>query len=62
MIPVAESVNIPFFSQFIDDSGTVRPNEVMTRSADAMLDELARITALVRPEAAPVSEPVVPVG
>jgi NAD(P)H-dependent FMN reductase len=62
MIPVAESVNIPFFSQFIDDSGTVRPNDLMTRSADAMLDELARVTALVRPEAHVVSEPVVPVG
>jgi NAD(P)H-dependent FMN reductase len=44
MIPVAESVNLPFFTQFIDDSGTVRPNDVMTRSADAMLDELARTT------------------
>jgi len=32
MIPIAESVNIPFFSQFIDDSGTVRPNDLMTRS------------------------------
>jgi NAD(P)H-dependent FMN reductase len=62
MIPIAESVNIPFFSQFIDDSGTVRPNDLMTRSADAMLDELARVTALVRPEAHVVSEPVVPVG
>ena len=50
MIPLAESVNIPFFSQFIDESGTVRPNEVMTRSATAMLDELARITALIRPK------------
>ena len=62
MIPVAESVNIPFFNQFIDDSGTVRPNDLMTRSADAMLDELARVTALVRPKTAAVSEPVVPVG
>jgi len=51
MIPVAESVNIPFFSQFIDASGVVQPNEVMTRAADAMLDELARVTALIRPNA-----------
>ena len=62
MIPIAESVNIPFFSQFIDDSGTVRPNDLMTRSADAMLDELVRVAALVRPKTAVVSEPVVPVG
>jgi NAD(P)H-dependent FMN reductase len=62
MIPVAESVNLPFFTQFIDDSGTVRPNDVMTRSADAMLDELARITALIRPKASVAPEPGVLVG
>ena len=62
MIPVAESVNLPFFTQFIDDSGAVRPNDVMTRSADAMLDELARITALIRPKVPVTSEPVVLVG
>jgi NAD(P)H-dependent FMN reductase len=57
MIPVAESVNLPFFTQFIDASGTVRPSDEMNRSADAMLDELARITALVRPKVSVVSEP-----
>jgi NAD(P)H-dependent FMN reductase len=62
MIPVAESVNLPFFTQFIDDSGAVRPNDVMTRSADAMLDELARITALIRPKVPVTSEPGVLVG
>jgi len=62
MIPVAESVNLPFFTQFIDDSGTVRPNDVMTRSAYAMLDELARITALIRPKVPVTSEPGVLVG
>jgi NAD(P)H-dependent FMN reductase len=62
MIPVAESVNLPFFTQFIDDSGTVRPNDVMTRSADAMLDELARITALIRPKASVAPEVGVLVG
>jgi NAD(P)H-dependent FMN reductase len=59
MIPVAESVNIPFFKQFIDDSGTVRPSAEMDRSADAMLDELARIAALIRPQAPVVDEPAV---
>jgi NAD(P)H-dependent FMN reductase len=62
MIPVAESVNLPFFTQFIDDSGTVQPNDVMTRSADAMLDELARITALIRPKVPVTSETGVLVG
>jgi NAD(P)H-dependent FMN reductase len=62
MIPVAESVNLPFFSQFIDDYGVVKPNDVMTRSANAMLDELARITALIRPKAAAEAESGVLVG
>jgi NAD(P)H-dependent FMN reductase len=62
MIPVAESVNLPFLAQFIDDSGAVRPNEMMTRSADAMLDELARITALIRPKTPVTPEPAVLVG
>lgn len=62
MIPVLESVNIPFFSQFIDEAGHVRPNDVMTRAADAMLDELVRITALLRPQAAGVADATVVAG
>jgi len=62
MVPVAESVNIPFFAQFIDGSGAVRPNDAMTRSADAMLDELARITALIRPKSTAATELGVLVG
>jgi hypothetical protein len=57
MIPVTESVNLPFFTQFIDDTGTVRPSDEMTRSADAMLDELVRITALIRANVPVASEP-----
>ena len=48
LLPVVESVNIPFFTQFIRD-GRVEPNEVMTHAADAMLDELVRIEAALRP-------------
>jgi NAD(P)H-dependent FMN reductase len=48
MVPVAENVNIPFHTQFIDD-GVVVPNEIMTQSADAMVDELVRIEAALRP-------------
>jgi NAD(P)H-dependent FMN reductase len=54
MVPVGESVNIPFFPQFIDEAGKVRPNDAMTRAADAMLDELIRITTLLRPQIADV--------
>ena len=62
MIPVAESVNIPFFGQFIDEAGKVRPNDAMTRAADAMLDELLRIRSLLRPQVAEVPDGMVLVG
>jgi NAD(P)H-dependent FMN reductase len=49
MVPVVESVNIPFFAQFMSDEGEVRANEVMQTSADAMLDELGRLEGALRP-------------
>lgn len=49
MVPVVESVNIPFQQQFLTDDGGVAPNQVMVDSARAMLDELARMTKLLRP-------------
>jgi NAD(P)H-dependent FMN reductase len=48
MMPVNESVTIPFFTQFIVD-GEVQPNEVMVLAAGAMLDELARVQAAMGP-------------
>ncbi len=45
MLAVFESVNIPFFTQFIDDEGEVQANEIMVQAASAMLDELARVEA-----------------
>ncbi len=49
MLPVFESVNIPFHSQFIDDEGQLQANEVMEQAADAMLNELVRTEAALRP-------------
>jgi NAD(P)H-dependent FMN reductase len=49
MLPVFESVNIPFHSQFIDEEGQVQANEIMEQAADAMLDELLRTEAALRP-------------
>ncbi|HEX7610954.1 MAG TPA: NAD(P)H-dependent oxidoreductase [Solirubrobacteraceae bacterium] len=43
MFPVQEAVSIPFVAQFIDD-GQVQANEVMEQAADAMLDELLRVS------------------
>lgn len=49
MTPIAEAVNIPFVRQFIDDDGKLHPNEVMEQAAMAMLDELQRVEAALRP-------------
>jgi NAD(P)H-dependent FMN reductase len=49
MLPVFESVNIPFHTQFIDSGGALQPNEIMEQAADAMLDELLRTEAALRP-------------
>lgn len=49
MVPVFESVSIPFHTQFIDAEGRIQANEVMEAAADAMLDELARLEGVLRP-------------
>lgn len=48
MVPVAENVNIPFHPQFLND-GVVEPNETMNQAAAAMVDELVRVEAALRP-------------
>jgi NAD(P)H-dependent FMN reductase len=57
MLPVFDSVNIPFHTQFLDSDGVLRPNEVMEKAADTMLDELVRTEAALRP-LRPATEPV----
>lgn len=49
LTPVGETVSIPFVQQFLDDEGAIQPNEVMVQSARAMLDELVRVEAALRP-------------
>ncbi|MGN9788035.1 NADPH-dependent FMN reductase [Nonomuraea sp. ZG12] len=48
MVPVTEAVNIPFHPQVMSEDGQVRPNDVMTAAADAMLAELAKLTGALR--------------
>lgn len=48
MTPVFEAVSIPFVQEFIDD-GRFTPNEIMTSSAKAMLDELTRVANALGP-------------
>jgi len=45
---LSEAVSIPFVASFLNDNGEVEPNEVMTTSATAMLDELVRVEAALR--------------
>lgn len=40
MMPVAESVNIPFFTRNIDDNGNFNADEGLNKAADTMLYEL----------------------
>jgi len=49
MTPLFEAVNIPFHTQFIDDEGRVNANEAMEKASDAMLEELVRTEAALRP-------------
>ncbi|MET7427307.1 NAD(P)H-dependent oxidoreductase [Dactylosporangium sp. NPDC005555] len=48
MVPVFESVNIPFHAQLIHD-GVLAATPVMADAATAMLDELARVEEGMRP-------------
>jgi NAD(P)H-dependent FMN reductase len=49
MLPVFDSVNIPFYNQFLDSDGVFQPNAVLEQAAGAMLDELVRTEAALRP-------------
>jgi NAD(P)H-dependent FMN reductase len=42
MMPVVDQVNIPFFANHIDETGTFVPGEAITKSAVVMLSELER--------------------
>jgi NAD(P)H-dependent FMN reductase len=56
LLPVLESVSIPFHTQFIDEDGRVQPNEIMEGAGDAMLTELARMEAALRPLREPTAQ------
>jgi NAD(P)H-dependent FMN reductase len=56
MLPVSESVSIPFHAQFIGDDGRVQANEIMEQAVDAMLDELVRLEGALRPLREPLAQ------
>jgi len=49
VVPVLDSVNIPFIREKLDEDGRLKPNEIMEQAAAAMLDELARWAQALRP-------------
>lgn len=57
MTPPAEAASIPFVQEFIKE-GEPAPNQVMTWSAEAMLDELVRVAAALRPPRTPEAKPL----
>ena len=44
IVPLAEQVNIPFFTQFINEQGQFVPNEITVKAADSLLKQLVRWT------------------
>jgi len=49
MVPIFEAVSIPFVATLIDDDGRFQATEVVEKAAVAMLDELVRVEAALRP-------------
>jgi NAD(P)H-dependent FMN reductase len=49
MMPMVESVVLPFFTQAIDDEGLFTPPEAHVKAAHAMLEELLRWTEALKP-------------
>jgi NAD(P)H-dependent FMN reductase len=48
MVPVTEAVNIPFFTKYINDEEKFTGDELLQKSADDMLNELAKWTAALK--------------
>lgn len=49
IMPIPEGVALPMFSSHIDENGEFKPNELVTSSAAAMLDELHRWSEALKP-------------
>src|SRR6201995_1479075 len=55
MVPVTDSVNIPFHAQHIKD-GTFEANDLVNQAADPMLDELVRVEPALHQLRAPATQ------
>ena len=56
MVPVFDSVNIPFHVQLLSD-GKFAASDLLNQSADTMLDELLRLEAALHPLRTPAAQP-----
>ncbi len=48
MMPLPQTVNIPFFTQFINNNGVFEGNETVNKSANIMLDKLEDWTVALK--------------
>jgi NAD(P)H-dependent FMN reductase len=48
MMPIASSVNIPFFTKYIDEGGKFSGDETLTKSLNGMLAELEKWTGALQ--------------
>jgi NAD(P)H-dependent FMN reductase len=55
LVPLTDSVNIPFIAEKLDEDRRLKPNEIMEQAATVMLDELARWAEALRPLRSPKS-------
>ena len=56
MMPVFETVAIPFFAQFLDEDKQVKPSDVLEKAAGDMLNELHKIATALRTIRVPVEQ------
>jgi NAD(P)H-dependent FMN reductase len=49
MTPISEAVPIPWIGQQLDENGAFKSTEALEAAAKAMLDELAKMTHVLRP-------------
>jgi NAD(P)H-dependent FMN reductase len=49
MMPIVESVNIPFFAKHVDEQTVFHPEDVVIKSADTMFKALERWTEAMKP-------------
>ncbi|WP_158964074.1 NADPH-dependent FMN reductase [Chachezhania sediminis] len=56
VVALPGTVPVPFFPSFIGEDGVLTPNEQMSQGANALLDELVKWGAALKPMRAPAEE------